>query len=85
MLVFSRTAGFRHASIETGVDTVRQLGLMNGFTVEHTEDPTAFTADNLARYAAVLWLSTTGSVLDDAQKAAFEQYVAGGGGYAGVH
>lgn len=85
VLVFSRTAGFRHASIETGVDTVRQLGQMHGFRVDHTEDAAAFTPDNLARYAAVLWLSTTGIVLDAGQKAAFEQYIANGGGYAGVH
>jgi uncharacterized protein len=86
VLVFSRTAGFRHASIETGVDTVRQLGLMHGFAVDHTEDPAAFTPDNLAQYAAVLWLSTTGTVLEDAaQRAAFEQYIGSGGGYVGVH
>ncbi|MGB1561049.1 MAG: ThuA domain-containing protein [Sinimarinibacterium flocculans] len=85
VLVFSRTAGFRHDSIETGVDTVRQLGAMHGFGVDHTEDPAAFSADNLAQYAAVLWLSTTGTVLDETQKAAFEQYVRSGGGYAGVH
>lgn len=85
VLVFSRTETFRHVSIETGVDTVRQLGLMHGFAVDHTEDPVDFTPDNLARYAAVLWLSTTGHVLGDEQKAAFEQYIRGGGGYVGVH
>lgn len=85
LLVFSRTEGFRHASIETGVETVRQLGLMHGFAVEHTEDPAAFTPENLARFAAVMWLSTTGNVLDEAQKAAFEAYIRSGGGYVGVH
>jgi uncharacterized protein len=86
VLVFSRTAGFRHASIETGVDTVRQLGLMHGFGVDHTEDPTAFTPDKLAQYAAVLWLSTTGTVLEtEAQRLAFEEFIGAGGGYVGVH
>lgn len=86
VLVFSRTAGFRHDSIETGVDTVRQLGAAHGFGVDHSEDPAVFTPANLARYAAVLWLSTTGTVLDDpAQRSAFEQYIRAGGGYAGVH
>lgn len=85
VLVFSRTAGFRHASIETGVDTVRQLGLMHGFEVDHTEDPAAFTPDTLAHYDVVMWLSTTGTVLDEAQKSAFEQYIGRGGGYVGVH
>lgn len=85
LLVFSRTAGFRHASIETGVEAVRQLGLMHGFEVDHTEDPADFNADNLARYAAVMWLSTTGNVLDEVQQQAFEDYITAGGGYVGVH
>ncbi|MES0873814.1 ThuA domain-containing protein [Sinimarinibacterium thermocellulolyticum] len=85
VLVFSRTAGFRHASIETGVDTVRTLGAQHGFGVDHTEDPAAFSTENLAQYAVVLWLSTTGDVLDEAQQLAFEQYIGAGGGYAGVH
>jgi type 1 glutamine amidotransferase len=85
LLVYSQTDGFRHASIETGVETVRQLGLMHGFEVDHTEDPSAFTPDNLARYAVVMWLSTTGDLLDADQRSAFERYIAEGGGYAGVH
>ncbi|MGW7354140.1 ThuA domain-containing protein [Streptomyces sp. NPDC054784] len=85
VLVFSKTAGFRHDSIPDGIETVRQLGEENGFTVDATEDAAQFTPENLARYDAVVWLSTTGDVLDDAQQAAFEEYVRGGGGYAGVH
>ncbi|WP_251840720.1 ThuA domain-containing protein [Oceanitalea stevensii] len=84
-LVFSKTAGFRHGSIEEGVAAIQQLGADNGFTVEHTEDAADFTEENLADYDVVVWLSTTGDVLDDAQQAAFEQYIQGGGGYAGIH
>ena len=50
--------------------------------VEATEDATQFTAANLARYQAVIWLSTTGDVLNAAQQTAFEDYIRGGGGYA---
>ena len=84
-LVFSRTAEFRHDSIEAGVAAIEQLGTDHGFTVDHTEDPTAFTAANLADYDVVVWLSTTGDVLNDAQQAAFEDYIQAGGGYAGIH
>nr|WP_208326039.1 ThuA domain-containing protein [Amycolatopsis arida] len=85
VLVFSKTAGYRHDSIPAGIAAIEELGAENGFTVEATEDAAAFTDDNLARFDAVVWLSTTGDVLDDAQQAAFERYIAGGGGYAGVH
>ncbi|GAB3494403.1 ThuA domain-containing protein [Amycolatopsis cihanbeyliensis] len=85
VLVFSKTAGYRHASIPDGISTIRGLGESNGFTVETTEDASAFTDDNLARFDAVVWLSTTGDVLNDSQQGAFERYIEGGGGYAGVH
>ena len=85
VLVFSKTAGFRHDSIPTGIQAIRDLGAANNFTVTATEDAAAFTPANLARYEAVVFLSTTGYVLDATQQTAFESYVRGGGGYLGVH
>ncbi|MFH9954086.1 ThuA domain-containing protein [Streptomyces roseolus] len=85
ILVFSKTAGFRHSSIDDGVAALRGLGTAHAFTVDATEDAGSFTAGNLAQYKAVVFLSTTGDVLDTAQQNAFEQYVRGGGGYVGIH
>ncbi|CDR14772.1 hypothetical protein GCM10022420_082690 [Streptomyces iranensis] len=85
VLVFSKTAGFRHDSIPDGIAAIRQLGTQAGFAVDATEDAAAFTPGNLARYAAVVFLSTTGDVLGTGQQTAFEGYIAAGGGYAGVH
>jgi type 1 glutamine amidotransferase len=85
VLVFSRTTGYRHASIPAGVDALRQLGGAHGFTVAVTEDGSAFTRENLAHYQVVIWLSTSGDVLDDDQRNAFEGYIREGGGYVGVH
>ena len=85
VLVFSRTAGFRHDAIPAGIQAVRELGAGNNFAVTATEDPGVFTAGGLAPYEAVVFLNTTGDVLNDAQQNAFEAYVRGGGGYVGVH
>ncbi|MET9548896.1 ThuA domain-containing protein [Streptomyces sp. NPDC006627] len=85
VLVFSKTAGFRHDSIPAGVAAVRELGAEGGFTVDATEDAGAFTTANLARYDAVVWMSTTGDVLNGEQQRAFEGYIRGGGAYVGVH
>ena len=85
VLVFTRTTGFRHGSIPAGIAAVQDLGARHGFTVTATEDPTMFNDADLAGYEVVLWLSTTGDVLDPGQQAAFERYVQGGGGYVGVH
>ena len=41
-----------------------------------------FTDARLARYDAVIFLLTTGDVLDGAQQGAFERYVRGGDGFA---
>ncbi|MET7904564.1 ThuA domain-containing protein [Streptomyces sp. NPDC005355] len=85
VLVFSKTAGFRHDSIPDGIAAIEDLGARGGFAVDATEDAAAFTPDNLARYDAVVFLSTTGDVLDAGQQSAFEGYVGAGGGYVGVH
>ncbi|MFB6553487.1 ThuA domain-containing protein [Streptomyces sp. NPDC056405] len=85
VLVFSKTAGFRHSSIDDGIAALRSLGTANNFTVDATEDAQAFTTGNLAQYEAVVFLSTTGDVLNGAQQTAFEQYIQGGGGYVGIH
>jgi type 1 glutamine amidotransferase len=85
VLVFSKTAAFRHTSIPNGIAAIQQLGATNGFSVTATEDAAAFTTANLAQYQAVIWLSTTGDVLNDTQQAAFQSYIGAGGGYVGVH
>ena len=85
VLVFSRTAEYRHSSIPNGIAAIRKLGLENGFAVDATEDAGAFTQKNLARYRAVVFLSTTGDVLNATQQDVFERYIQAGGGYVGVH
>ncbi|WP_433363968.1 ThuA domain-containing protein [Actinoplanes sp. CA-142083] len=85
VLVFSKTAGFRHDAIPAGIAAIQKLGNENGFSVTATEDAAQFTAANLAQYQAVVWLSTTGDVLDANQQAAFQSYIGAGGGYVGVH
>src|SRR5882762_8134491 len=85
VLVFSKTTGFRHNSIPNGIAAIQKLGQENGFAVDATEDAAAFTWKNLARYSAVVFLSTTGDVLNPAQQDVFERYIQAGGGYVGVH
>jgi type 1 glutamine amidotransferase len=86
ILVFSKTAGFRHKSaIDSGKKYIMELGIKNKFGVDTTEVADVFTADNLNQYAAVVFLCTTGNVLNDEQQKAFEQYIRNGGGYMGLH
>lgn len=85
VLVFSHTTGFRHGSIAAGIDAVHALGENRGWRVDATEDPTVFNAANLLPYDVVVWLNTTGDVLNGDQELAFQTYIESGGGYVGIH
>ena len=63
VLVFSKTAGFRHGSIPTGVEAMKQMGKSTGaFEVTATEDDSFFEPDKLKEFDAVIFLNTTGEV-----------------------
>src|SRR5437660_3858797 len=86
VLVFSATAGYRHASITNGIAAIQKLGDNNNFAVDATEDATLFTDSNLAQYKAIIFLNTTGDVLTNAQQqAALRHFVEAGGGWVGIH
>jgi type 1 glutamine amidotransferase len=85
VLVFSKTAGFRHDSIEVATQTITALGAQHGFEVVATEDAATFAPEGLAAFDAVVFLMTTGDVLDAAQQSAMEGFVSAGGGFVGIH
>lgn len=85
ILVFSKTADFRHDNIEVGAEAIQKLGRENGFDVAHSEDANLFTKEKLAKYQAILLLSTTGNIFNDDQKLAFQDYIQNGGGFVGIH
>ncbi|WP_281540494.1 ThuA domain-containing protein [Maribacter aestuarii] len=85
ILVFSKTMGFKHASIPTGIATIQKLGSENGFAVDTTKNADLFNDENLKQYSAIVFLSTTMNVLDHNQEAAFERYIQSGGGFVGIH
>ena len=83
--MFSKTNGFHHSSIPNGKAAIQKLGKENDFDVDVTEDSLAFTEDNLKKYAAVVFLNTTGNILSYKQEAAFERFIQAGGGFVGIH
>jgi type 1 glutamine amidotransferase len=84
--LFTKTAGWHHESINEGVQAVRALGQLHDFKVFWTEDPTrVFKDEELKKYKAVIFLSTTGDALNNDQQAAFERYIKAGGGFVGIH
>ena len=85
ILVFSKTTGFRHNSIETGIETIKKLGAENGIMVDATEDATFFTEEILKQYSTILFLNTRNGILDESQQSEMERYIQAGGGFVGIH
>lgn len=87
VLAFTRTTGYRHASIEPAVTALQRAGAPLGVSVEAREDVALFTAEGLAPYGAVILLSTTGEPLGSPGRAidALVTYVRRGGGLVGIH
>ncbi len=84
--VFTKTAGWHHESINEAVTAVRALGKLHDFEVFWTEDAARlFQDDELGKHAAVMFLLTTGDVLNDEQQQVLQRYIRRGGGFVGVH
>ncbi|MDQ8202074.1 ThuA domain-containing protein [Pelagicoccus sp. SDUM812003] len=85
-LLYTKTDGWHHDSINAGVTAIQELSKLHHFEVYWTENTgMVFTDQKLKEYDVVIFLLTTGDVLDDQQQAAFERYIQAGGGYVGIH
>ena len=85
VLLFSKTADHHHSSIPAGVKAIQELGAKNGFIVDTTTDDNKFAEDSLKKYAALIFLSTTGNILSGNQENVLERYIQAGGGFVGIH
>ena len=85
VLIFSKTADYRHASIPAGISAIQELGALHGWDVDATEDASQFSDDNLKRYDVVVWLNTSGNILDSRQKAAYERFQQSHKGTVAIH
>lgn len=85
ILVFSKTSGFHHSSIKEGVIALQAMAAAHKFIADTTTDAQKFNSKNLKQYAAIVFLNTTGDVLNPQQEKAFEAYIQSGGGFVGVH
>ena len=97
ILIWSRTAGPRHAHLGTplapglnpplNANNVAQANLKawaeeQGVEVDYTEDLAQFRPNN---YNALVFLSSNRDTLDDTAQTALKQYMRRGGGFVGIH
>lgn len=85
ILVYSRTTDYRHPSIESGLEALNKLASEKGFNITNTEEADMFNPEILKDFTAVVFLNTSGVILDENQKKAFQSYIQSGGGFVGIH
>ena len=84
-LLFTKTAGYHHVSIHEGVKAVRALGEKHHFEVDWQESSGVFNSKNLEKYQVVIFLNTTGDILNEDQQIAMEDFIRSGKGFVGIH
>jgi len=85
ILVFSKTEGFRHKSIGTGIAFLTELAQKNNWNISFSEDSNDFKDENLKQYNVLVFLNTSGNLFDKNQKQALRKYMAAGNGFVGIH
>jgi type 1 glutamine amidotransferase len=91
ILVYTRNfvtggGGYVHDNIQSSVEAIRKMGAESGFQVDVSDDPKAFTPENLAQYKALVFSNSNNEAFEnETQRDAFQRYVRGGGGVAGIH
>jgi len=85
ILVFSKTEGFRHESISSGIKMFEKFGIDHGINIVSTEDASYFSEEHLKNYKVVVFLNTTGDILNDQQQLEFTRFIQAGGGFVGIH
>ncbi len=85
VLIFAKTAGYHHESIEKAMPLIKIACGKKSIVADTTRDAMAFTAFNLKKYKAVIFLNTSGDILDEGQQKVFEEFIRAGGGFVGIH
>jgi len=85
VLVFSKTAGYRHSSIEPGQEFFKKIASKEHLDFTFSENAEDINEENLKNFSAIVFLNTTGNILDDRQQSDFERYIQAGGGFMGIH
>ena len=85
VLVFSKTLGYRHNSISSGLKMMSDLAQERNWILTATENADLFTPEFLKTFDVVVFLNPTQDVLNDQQQKNFESFMDTGKGFVGIH
>lgn len=85
VLIFTKTAGFRHESISSGIKMLYDLSEKQNWIITATENEELLRDDFLSNIDVAVFLSPSGNAISDAGKEAFEKWMNSGKGFVGIH
>jgi len=85
ILVFSKTAGFRHASISSGLKMLYNHSKKQNWVITATEDASLLRDGFFEKFDLVVFLNPTGDAICETGQAAFEKFINSGKGFVGIH
>ena len=87
VLVYQKNGkGFVHDNLAASAAAIRELGRQNGFGVDVSTHAAVFTDEMLKKYRALIFANSNNEAFEnDGQRAVFQRYIRGGGGFMGIH
>ncbi|NLO01271.1 MAG: ThuA domain-containing protein [Bacteroidales bacterium] len=85
LLVFSKTSGYRHESISSGLKMLYDLSKKQNWVITATEDGSLINDDVLQNIDVVIFLNPTGDALNEQEQSAFEKFAKSKKGVVGIH
>ncbi len=90
VLIYSKTLKYHHNSIPDdsipdAIAAIQKLWKEHRFQVDTTTNSANFSTAYLRKFNTIIFLSTSGNVLDSIQKINFKKYIEAGGGFVGIH
>lgn len=84
-LLFTKTAGWHHQSINAGVTAMKGLAQRHSFNLQWHGDTRNFNDEFLEQFDVIIFLNTTEDILNEEQQKAFERFIKQGKGFVGIH
>lgn len=84
-LIVTTTNGWHHESLHYGVIALEELATKNFFDAEVYQDPKSFNDSFLKKFQVIIFLCTTGDVLNPDQQKVLERFIQSGKGFVGIH
>lgn len=85
ILVFTKTNGWRHESISSGMKMLYDNSASQNWVITASEDSLIFTNNVLQRMDVIIFLNPSQNVLGKKERKAFEKFMKKGKGFIGIH